>query len=669
MAKLLPRLLVYSFTLFYVFTLSYLSLARHAAHQTNALDLGYYSNTLWNTLHGQPFRFTTYHDAAFAFPEFDPRAIKQPDNLLAYHVEPILLPLSLLYWFFPDLRAVLILQTLVLASGALPTYAIARRRLAPQPSDRATNQLRDYATLVFPLVYLLSPSLIGANLSDFHPVSFSAALFLWAFDALERRALKTYVTLLIVILSLKEEMGLMVLMWGMWQVADSLWQMPSGEWQVAGDKRRVASSKWRVALLTMALAVVWTVGVVLIQREAAGRNGSLFFARYAWLGQTPRAMATNLFTTTALWDWLMQPDVYGYLVFLLAQVGFSGLLAPEVLLIALPEIAINTLSNFDWMRSGIAHYSAPIVPWLVIAAIVGTKRARDISLPSNLQSLIFSFLILIILASATDQCYRAGQLPFTPAFTPYRVTEHHRRLTTIIAHIPSAAKVSAQSSLYPHISTRANAYLFPTVGDADYILLDVTGQTYPIASFEYASRIQPLLDDTPFGIVAAEDGYLLLARNQRANQTLPDAFFAFARANERLIEQPMGVRFGDNLELLGYDFELLAPRHAPQPAVTVRTYWRALRSITTPQRIVVQFYAPEGYRAYSATNSPTEQWYPTTRWQVGEVIVVEQRDIHMRRGGKIGVSVEQIQSTIIIQPQVSASELLEEGVLKLVEVR
>ena len=76
----------------YAVCLSRLSLERHAAHGTNALDLGYYSNTLWNTLHGQPFRFTTYHQANFVFPEFDPNVARKPDNLLAYHVEPILLP-------------------------------------------------------------------------------------------------------------------------------------------------------------------------------------------------------------------------------------------------------------------------------------------------------------------------------------------------------------------------------------------------------------------------------------------------------------------------------------------------------------------------------------------------------------------------------------------------
>ena len=38
---------------------------------------------------------------------------------------------------------------------------------------------------------------------------------------------------------------------------------------------------------------------------------------------------------------------------------------------ALPSLAINAFSSYDWMRSGGGHYSATIVPFLVIAAIYG----------------------------------------------------------------------------------------------------------------------------------------------------------------------------------------------------------------------------------------------------------------------------------------------------------
>ena len=95
----------------------------------------------------------------------------------------------------------------------------------------------------------------------------------------------------------------------------------------------------------------------------------------------------------------------------------------------------------------------------------------------------------------------------------------------MVAQIPSGAALSVQSDLYPHVPERANLYLFPTVSDADYILVDVTGQTYPIQPGEYADTVKRLLYESPAGLLAADDGYLLLARSEGQQTPLPDAFF------------------------------------------------------------------------------------------------------------------------------------------------
>ena len=46
--------------------------------------------------------------------------------------------------------------------------------------------------------------------------------------------------------------------------------------------------------------------------------------------------------------------------------------APLALLLGLPIIAANDLSNYPAMYSGTFHYSAPVAPYLVLAAIGGT---------------------------------------------------------------------------------------------------------------------------------------------------------------------------------------------------------------------------------------------------------------------------------------------------------
>jgi uncharacterized membrane protein len=106
-----------------------LAVARHDGLRTNAFDLGYIAQTLWNTGHGQPYRLTVLEGARFAPEGLDPARIRRPHSYLAFHVEPALLPLAGLYALWPDPRSLLWLQALVIALGALPIAGLARRWL------------------------------------------------------------------------------------------------------------------------------------------------------------------------------------------------------------------------------------------------------------------------------------------------------------------------------------------------------------------------------------------------------------------------------------------------------------------------------------------------------------------------------------------------------------
>src|SRR5687768_16308170 len=81
--------------------LGWRSVVRHEALLTNAEDLGFTDQIIWNFLRGQAFRFTTYQQADFET-DIDLRAIRRPDSLLAFHVEPILVLLAPLYLVWPD---------------------------------------------------------------------------------------------------------------------------------------------------------------------------------------------------------------------------------------------------------------------------------------------------------------------------------------------------------------------------------------------------------------------------------------------------------------------------------------------------------------------------------------------------------------------------------------
>src|SRR5204862_6957191 len=91
---------------------------------------------------------------------------------------------------------------------------------------------------------------------------------------------------------------------------------------------------------------------------------------------------------------------------------------------------------------------------------------------------------------------------------------HMIRAHQFIDKIPPDMSVSAQSQLVPHLSHRADIYLFPyAMNQAEYIFLDVTSDVYPYYGFnDYLQGVKDALTNSQYNIVAAQDGYLLLRR-------------------------------------------------------------------------------------------------------------------------------------------------------------
>src|SRR5205085_10667736 len=68
------------------------------------------------------------------------------------------------------------------------------------------------------------------------------------------------------------------------------------------------------------------------------------------------------------WFVVYSGDVQDYRV-VFVRAGYLPLLAPWMLVLAVPSIALNVLSSDPNMRSGIFQYNAEIVPILIFATI------------------------------------------------------------------------------------------------------------------------------------------------------------------------------------------------------------------------------------------------------------------------------------------------------------
>src|SRR5204862_2833879 len=69
--------------------------------------------------------------------------------------------------------------------------------------------------------------------------------------------------------------------------------------------------------------------------------------------------------------YIWEPHHRAYILLLLYPTCFIALLAPQILILALPSLAINLLSSDPQMYSGLFQYSAEIVPVLIFATVEG----------------------------------------------------------------------------------------------------------------------------------------------------------------------------------------------------------------------------------------------------------------------------------------------------------
>jgi uncharacterized membrane protein len=618
-----PLLAVIALVVVYIAIFGTLSLRRHQNLHTNALDLGYTDQAVWNTLHGRPFRFSTYLDAAFRL-DIPIQAFKEPDILLGYHVEPILAAIAPLYLLHDGPETLLWLQTVAIALGAIPVYLLARHRLrrlrphaALHPSSPAPHTssfaryVSEWLPVAYVLLYLLSPSLEAANMSDFHAVALAPLFLLAAFYFLETDRPWGFLGFAFLGTMCKEEVGLVVAMMGLWAA--------------------VVRRRWALGLGTALAAAGWSLlSVMVIAPHFSGLDSSPFVVRYRQFGDSGPAILRNLIQQPGLLvDWLRRPDVLRYPRDLWLSSGGLAVLGLPSLVMALPILSLNTLSSYDWMRSGGGHYSATVVPFLIVAAIYGVDWvARWIgdwmirrSGNHGWYYVVSLVLVVVGLTVALGHHHQMGISPLSRRFVLEPITEHARRAEPFIKQVnelPPDVPISASSGLYPHVSHRERVYLFPTVSDAEYVLLDVLGPPSPEGIGGQRQIVRDLLDYAEFGIAASDHGFLLLERgldDYRLSSTFSQAF----EVGDLRPQIPVGADFGGLLRLEGFDWNV-RPVVRPELVVEIVTYWRALAPLDEEYAFVFYFWDDKGQLVRVQPEEYTRHWFPTWLWAPDQVM-------------------------------------------------
>jgi uncharacterized membrane protein len=449
------------------------TISRHAAFETAGYDLGNFSQSIWNTSRGHLMRMTTAPGATSRW---------------AFHFEPILFLLVPIYAIFPSPVILVVLQTLIVTIGALPIFWIARDLLRS-----------DWAGVLYAAVYLMLPALQAAVIFDFHGVTLAMSFLAFALWSLLKKEYIAFGVWSLLVMSCKEDMPLLVLMMGLYIL--------------------FIQRQWREGAITVVASMVWfaMANFVIIPFYSPDRN-SIYITRYSNLGNSLQAVILGFFThPLRVLAIAFESPKLPYWTQLTMPVAFTSLLDPLLLLLSLPSLAINTLSNNSaTYRPDTFHYTAPIVPFIIASSIRGIDRlsrrlGRD---DENLYSLWQMRLLILVIGASLGYHIMAGYTPLRIGFRWPSPDGHDILAQQMLDKIPPDASVSAQNALVPRLANRPYIYIFPKIEDAEYIALDTQSSYYPFGDREeLCGEIRRLVVGTSYGAIYFADELLLLQRD------------------------------------------------------------------------------------------------------------------------------------------------------------
>jgi uncharacterized membrane protein len=404
------------------------AVVHYLAFQSGRADLGNMVQAIWNTQHGRFLEMTTPSG-------------HQHDRL-GFHVDPFLLLFVPLFWIWSSPLLLLAVQVLAVASGALPVFWLARKHLG---SSRAGAH--------FALAYLLYPATQynAFTPSDgFHSVSFAIPLVLYAIWFLDEDRLLAFSAVGLLACTTKEEIPLAVGCLGIW-------------YAVRKGHRLFGLSVFAAGLAVTLFNFLWVIP------HFSPTGADPFVGRYRAVGGTPKGIAHKLVTDPIAFVHAVSTGHKAFYVALLL-VPFLGLclLEPLLLLGAVPDLAINLLSNVGVQTSPAFQYTAGIVPFVVAASIFGAARFKPA------QSLGVSQWVLVGAALVAIVSPLYALQSDVSALGSSRLSAKAHALSLV----PRGVPVSASVQLAGYLSERRDINTFPHAVHARWIVVDINDPAY-----------------------------------------------------------------------------------------------------------------------------------------------------------------------------------------------
>ena len=363
-------------------------------------------------------------------------------HILGDHFSSILYLFAPFYLCCPNVKLLLVAQTLAFASGAFPLYWIGIARLKSAP-----------VALLFSVAYLVYAPIQWSNIYEFHPETLCTPLFIYAFHYFQKAQFSRYFVCLVISALTKEVVGVTIIAMGLY----------------------VYYYNPRIGIKTIVLGTVAIIVSLFVMKNFSGTSSMPYFSLFSPFQRTYDG--NNMLYSLDYTGELLYPFL------------FLSLLSPKICLLALPAFVANLLSHRASMQTIYFHYTVLITPFLSIAAIYGLQGLRDFG-SRYVSCIVVCLLCIIIVYSAINCPIIKGKYPLFRELS----RSDSEAVDSVLKQIPPSASLSICQSIISHSAHREKIYLFPNpfcpllTGATELALRQLEGYDPPFQSTEEMQR-------------------------------------------------------------------------------------------------------------------------------------------------------------------------------------
>lgn len=456
----IPRLLwlifgISSLVLFFCASL------RHWLFQSNALDLGWFDQSLYLISQGKP-----------------PIVSFSEDHILGDHAAFIFYPLALFYIIYPNVHWLFLIQAIALSISIFPLWLLAKQA-----------ELKDNLALTIVGVYLLYPLIFNVNLFDFHSEVIALPAIFWAVFAARSKQFWQFTIAIVLILSCKAVLSLTV--------------AAMGVWLLLFEKRK------KYGFLALFLGIFWfIITTQLIIPQFSGDEVAAV-GRYSFLGDSVTEIITNL---------ILKPNIIFSRLFTLANLEYIILLFIPViwglfpgyltyLIPAIPTLILNLLTDYQPQKDLVHQYSIAILPFLLLLVIATLAANKSfIRKPKY----IISWSLIAFLALGKYGYFTSRYLEQIETVSAMREA---------VQLVPTEVKVLTSPQISPHLTHRSVIKLAIKdrepidVEQFDYILLNTYYPGWENSQNTVNNLVDHLQNNDNFKLKYQKDGVILFIKS------------------------------------------------------------------------------------------------------------------------------------------------------------